>query len=389
MPHFKNLNFFNKKSILIGITVSLIAGVTLLWMGTPTALVLIGVIGEFFIAYGGSVLLFASNQSVKQIIESHQGHEPVSCELARLDPQLRFKQIVEEFSGTRIINLCPWVPEPHSDPLNRLLPTLFDPLSASQKCLFLSYVDKHKDPYNSFKNFSTFERLLQLGDKGRQILKHLFKGLASRERIHVIIRMCDLSNLSLAWATSPTLIKDLFENVTLEDKLEFLATRKGEKSILMHFILDSIFMFLGEELFIRFLFTGLSSNQLRPILMDRYTITSIWHVYPQMNRNNWLIESHLKGRSVTALDVVMRGHEAKLANLLIEYGAIEADLKCDFYALAQCPRLDVTPYRNKIKAILNETQHFPSDIENLVINCLTGEPHAKASKPVKYLPTIK
>lgn len=183
---------------------------------------------------------------------------------------------------------------------------------------------------------------------------------------------CPCTKLFDWWNSSPANTKLIIKNETPENKLAFLSRMtKGSPwmPVLIKFISDSTDMNDNQKRMqtemLRFLLKGLTVEQMKPLLAIN------WSYIPYgLAHHNFDCQ---RSYSMTALEIAVRDKNSDLANLLIQYGAIEADPECDIYMLTQCPNIDITPYRNKLKMTLDESGCLINDVRGVIVNCLVGE----------------
>lgn len=341
MIHFTNLkilNYLSKKAIFLGIIVLLIGGGFFLWIGISPVVALVSAIFMAFGCYIGGVILF--------------------------DPKSRLKKPLAQGGFQELYFRINNRKQPET-----LISNAFDPLSAHEKNqLLVQPIDRNNFNFNPSTNLG----LLFLKDSANLLmLKSLFKGLSSEQCLNVISRQSDP-----AWVlhenifNNPDALEILFGNMTPEDRLKFLMIEhhsyNGNMSVFLKFILNrrydtDLSKRTRQINIINFLFKGLSPKQLIPLLAHKCTLSSYLH-------------DPLGGENITALAIAVHTENDMLANLLIQYGALEADPECDFQALLQLPGINTTLFRDKLKATLKTSNYLKVNvIEDLVCDYLIGE----------------
>lgn len=202
--------------------------------------------------------------------------------------------------------------------------------------------------------------------RNQGILKSLIHGLPFEQRIELIDQVSSLVSFS-HWMIDLNTLIILFGNIRSEQRFRLLTiVNKEGVSVFMQWVVAMTrcsSSAIQKEL-INFLLAEFSEEQLKALLTQRATVSCL-------SDEPW--------PNVTALNIAVRTNSHELANLLIQYGAIEADPECDFQALTESPNFSVTPYRDKLKQALKASACLKSDvIEDLVCDYIVGNAAPRA-----------
>lgn len=340
------IHFFSKKDIVIGTSAFVLGGGVSLWMNTS----IIAALGSAMLLTGGSLAIVY---------------------VTRLKQMLNVMKSVYKFEA-----MCCAIQE--SDQPHRLIAEVFGPLSADKKLKLLNHLLERQTP------ITHLDWLLSNPKKNRLILESLLKGLSSKQRLAAIRRLYHDSNFLtiflIIWEQVPTVLELLFCNMQSGDKLDFLImpqdgdSYKGDKArpVFMLFMDNAIntFYFNRDHPsrdvslvgLIDFLFKGLSIEQLKPLLAPKGSVKLC------DDKFEW------KWYELTPLELVTRIKSDKLTNLLVQYGALEVDAESISAVLALGPKINITPYRNRLKSRIKETECLKTDVvEDLICDYLISK----------------
>ena len=365
MAHLKNLNYTSKFALsacalsFVAIVVFyLLIGVPILWtLGIAAGISAIG----YFI----SLTQIDPKPTFGQLLL----HEDVKLNrFIKGEQKLDFKFILESFKNCEADETCAYI---YKHAQSEQILNRFAELSLKEKIELLTMRALKND--RGRDSLTVFSYLLWTDNT--RMFRALFKGLSSKQRLELIWTKGNVFVYSIN-KLSPELLNIIFEDMTAEDRLTLLSHERrqgsgvsGLRDCLNLLSRDSAKQEIT-ELVLRILVKGLRLEQLKPLLAYKGGLNNaqVWHYKPKNEKKEY-----------TALEIVMLDQNAaNVANLLIEYGALEADPECDFEILSKNPDINLTPYRNKLKAELKASKAFNIEgIDELVCDYLIG---GRASK---------
>lgn len=223
-----------------------------------------------------------------------------------------------------------------------------------------------------------FHYLLREGNT--RVLQALFKNLSSKQRLEVLLCTQGYSLWSPLPKIIPKIIDILFEGMTPEDRLTFLKSdlgvSDGKYLNVTHQLEDCMCLLLTPgkkyvemtEHLLKILLKDLTKEQLKPLLARKHKLRLNQTVYYKLEVTS--------EKERTLLEILMLDDRAeRIINLLIEHGAIEADLTCDIDTLYKNRYINLTPYRDNIKTQLKKADIFNGidDLNEMVCGYLVGE----------------
>jgi hypothetical protein len=357
----KFAKLFSKSAILIAVASLVVVSLLFLGIGMPIVTTLVSALVISLIMYVVAWRDFCVPEpTLREQINGNQTKvlkAPVSA------PEIKnhFEMLLRNFNTIEIDSLF-YAITSHSNP-EGIIAALFSPLDCEQRIKLL------KQPIKEMNKLTALEYLISYVGLDLRILKSLFAGLSSEQRIELFIHEYTKSErniLSLHKMTMP-ILEILFEGMTPEDKLKFLSTETHPGSILLSEFVYSSSYEEGSLDALTFLFKDVPTERLKPLFAHKRVLNKEalrWFSYaPDLQQ---------KG-GVTVLDTAIKNKYFKIANLLIAHGALEVDPESDFLALSQSPAVNLTPYRDKLNASLNSLQSLYKDTNVIVSDYVVGE----------------
>lgn len=262
--------------------------------------------------FNALAVFFAPTLNLETFIEKNST-EKIQARFKKWSARSQFKSLLAAFSHYKAQDFCDAILKHPSSAV--IISSVLLGLTPEQKMQLLL-----QPAFEQNQPMTVLGMLLWQGDKNKLILKKLFEGLSSLQRIHVLSELYNFSHALGESAVTPEVLDLLFEGVTPSDRLLFLATVKHNRSILMHIVSVGHFIpsknqkaHTNKIKTLEILFKGLTREQIQPLLEHKSELSPeslIWLGYDP---------SFLKKGGITAIDIATHDHNSRLVHFLNQY----------------------------------------------------------------------